>query len=332
MDKTFVGLLQSQIDSMHESNTSSARNIILLETAKLLLSYVDLSSDTFSQYDKFGLRRLFAAYGEVGKQVCLFYEAGQSFLDPSARNGSIGKTITETESQIKETTAAFEEMEAKEAELLAKEDELRTLNTQYQSLQNETAELKAIYDTVSESVVTAIAEENEQLKAEIEQVRKQKEKVAGENDKLHDLLSEIEKARTAIDIEQRMIITDIIDVIEKHHDEIEYICAENHKSLDQITADIERYINEFKILDTAILEYSETKAFYEAWLGENSKIIEAVHRYGLESIGQLNGTISKAKDDAEIALKSYDTAVRRIITMEENARIAIEKKQNKVVY
>lgn len=72
MDATFIGLLQSQISSLQESESNSGSNIIVLETIKLLLRNVDLSSETLSQYDKFGMRRLFAAYGEVGKQVCSF--------------------------------------------------------------------------------------------------------------------------------------------------------------------------------------------------------------------------------------------------------------------
>lgn len=331
MDATFIGLLQSQINSLQESETNSDSNIIILETIKLLLRNVDLSADALSLYDKFGMRRLFAAYGEVGKQVCSFYDSSKSYLDPAALNGSIGKTITETEGQIEATTAAFDEMSTKEADLLAKEDELRAIDAKYKVLQGKTTELRAIHETVSEDVISAIEKENEQLEADIKKGKKRKETVADENKKLRKLLSEVEEANTEVDDEQRRIKTNVTAIIEKHHDEIQAIYMGSSKSLDEIKADIERYTREFESLDAAVLEYAKTRAFYEAWLGENSAIIETMRKYGLESIGQLADAINNAKANAEYELKAYDTVVRKIVTGEETAREAIEKKQNKKV-
>ena len=180
MDATFIGLLQSQISSLQESESNSDSNIIILETIKLLLRNIDLSSDALSQYDKFGMRRLFAAYSEVGKQVCSFYDGSKPCLDPAALNGSIGKTITETAVQIEATTTAFDEMTIKEAELLKKEEELRALDTKYKALQAKIAELKAIHDTVSDAVISSIEKENEQMEADIKKDKKRKETVADE--------------------------------------------------------------------------------------------------------------------------------------------------------
>lgn len=331
MDATFIGLLQSQINSLQESEANSDSNIIILETIKLLLRNVDLSADTLSLYDKFGMRRLFAAYGEVGKQVCSFYDGSKSYLDPAALNGSIGKTITETEGQIEATTAAFDEMSTKEADLLAKEDELRAIDAKHKDLQGKTTELRAIHETVSEEVISAIEKENEQLEADIMKGKKRKETVADENKKLRKLLSEVEEANTEVDDEQHRIKTNVIAIIEKHHDEIQAIYMGSSKSLDEIKADIERYIREFESLDAAVLEYAKTRAFYETWLGENSTIIETMRKYGLESIGQLADAISNAKANAEYELKAYDTVVKKIVTAEETAREAIERKQNKIV-
>ena len=331
MDATFIGLLQSQINSLQESEANSDSNIIILETIKLLLRNVDLSADTLSLYDKFGMRRLFAAYGEVGKQVCSFYDGSKSYLDPAALNGSIGKTITETEGQIEATTAAFDEMSTKEADLLAKEDELRAIDAKHKDLQGKTTELRAIHETVSEEVISAIEKENEQLEADIMKGKKRKETVADENKKLRKLLSEVEEANTEVDDEQHRIKTNVTAIIEKHHDEIQAIYMGSSKSLDEIKADIERYIREFESLDAAVLEYAKTRAFYETWLGENSTIIETMRKYGLESIGQLANAISNAKANAEYELKAYDTVVKKIVTAEETEREAIERKQNKIV-
>ena len=331
MDATFIGLLQSQINSLQESETNSDSNIIILETIKLLLRNVDLSADALSLYDKFGMRRLFAAYGEVGKQVCSFYDSSKSYLDPAALNGSIGKTITQTAEQIEATTAAFDEMTIKEADLLKKEEELRALDSKYKSLQSKATELKAIYETVSDAVISAIEKENEQMEADIKKGKKRKETVSDENKKLRKLLSGVEEANTEVDDEQRRIKTNITAIIAKHHDEIEAIYMGSSKSLDEIKADIERYIREFETLDAAVLEYAKTRAFYEMWLDENSTIIETMRKYGLESIGQLAEAINNARANAEYELKAYDTIVKKVVTSEEAAREAIAKKQNKIV-
>lgn len=331
MDATFIGLLQSQISALQESESNSDSNIIVLETIKLLLRNMDLSSETLSQYDKFGMRRLFAAYGEVGKQVCSFYDGGEPYLDPAALNGSIGKTITETAEQIEATTAAFDDMTTKEADLLKKEEELRALDSKYKSLQAKATELKAIYETVSDAVISAIEKENKQIEADMQKGKKRKETVADENKRLRKLLSEVEEANTEVDDEQRKIKTNITAIIEKHHDEIEAIYMGSSKSLDEIKADIERYIREFETLDAAVLEYAKMRAFYEMWLGENSTIIETMRKYGLESIGQLADAIDNARANAEYELKAYDAIVKKVVTSEEAAREAIAKKQNKVV-
>lgn len=331
MDATFIGLLQSQIACLQESESNSDSNMIILETIKLLLRNIDLSSEALSQYDKFGMRRLFASYGEVGKQVCSFYDGSKPYLDPAALNGSIGKTITDAAVQIEATTAAFDEMTNKEAGLLAKEDELRALDSKYKALQAKASELRTIHETVSDTAIATIEKENAQMETDIKKGKKRKETVADENKKLRKLLSEVEEVNTEVDGQQWKIKTNITAIIEKHHDEIEAIYTGSCKSLDEIKSDIERYIREFETLDAAVLEYAKTREFYEMWLGENSAIIETMRKYGLESIGQLADAITNAKANAVYELKAYDTVVKKIVTAEETAREAIEKKQNKIV-
>ncbi|MBQ9940006.1 MAG: hypothetical protein IJO74_00490 [Clostridia bacterium] len=331
MDATFIGLLQSQISSLQGSESTTGGNIIILETIKLLLENVDLSSDTLTKYDKFGMRRLFAAYGEVGKKVCAFYNDGKSYLDPAALDGSIGKTIAETSGQIVETTTAFDELAIKEDDLLAKEDELKAIETKYTALCAKTKELRALAETVSDSSISAVENENEQLEAEIAKGRKRKETVDEKNSTLRKVLSEVEKTNTEVDSEQRRIKSNITSIIDNHHDEIQALYSESNKSLDEIKSDIERYIRDFEALDSSVVEYTETKAFYETWLGENSSIIETMRRYGLESIAQLTDAINNAKASAEYELKAYDAIVKKIITAEETAREAIEKKQNRLI-
>lgn len=112
-------------------------------------------------------------------------------------------------------------MTIKEATLLKTEEELRALDSKYKVLQEKVTELKAIYETVSDAVISAIEKENEQMEADIKKGQHRKETVAGENKKFRELLSEVERANTEVDDEQRRIKTNITAIIEKHHDEIE---------------------------------------------------------------------------------------------------------------
>lgn len=331
MDATFIGLLQSQINSLKESEVNSDNNTIILETIKLLFRNVDLSTNTLSLYDKFEMRRLFATFNEIGKQVCSFYNGSKLYLDPAAINGSIGKTIFETEEKIESTTAAFDKMSTKEAYLLEKEDELRAVDVKYKILKDKSTELRTIYENVSENVISSIEKENKQLEANIKEHKKYKENIDNENKKLRKLLSEVEEANTEINNEQHKIKSNIIAIIEKQYDEIRSIYMNSCKSLDKIKADIEKYISDFENLDMAILEHTKLKAFYETWLGENSAIIEIMRKDGLENINQITDAINNVKANIEHELKAYDMIIKKIVITEEAAREAIERKQNKVV-
>ena len=331
MDATFIGLLQSQINTLQECESSADSNFVILETIKLLINNTDLSEKVISTYDKFALRRLFALYGDVGKKVCSFYEDEKEQLDPSALNGSIGKTIMETSSQILETTEAFDELSSKEKVFLEKEAELKILNEKYQSLQEKTSSLKAIAETVSEAVIDALKNENEQMEKEIKKLEKKKEIVDKRNKELTKLLEEIESANTTVDEKCGTIKTNIIEIINKHHSEIEALYKDRSLSLEEIKAEIEKFIKDFEMLDASVLEYMPVKAFYESWLGENSMIVDKMRKYGLESIEQLAEALIKAKENVEYELSAYDAILRKVVEQEEAAREAIEKKQNKVV-
>lgn len=102
-------------------------------------------------------------------------------------------------------------------------------------------------------------------------------------------------------------------------------------SLEEIKAEIEKFIKDFEMLDASVLEYMPVKAFYESWLGENSMIVDKMRKYGLESLEQLAEALIKAKENVEYELSAYDAILRKVVEQEEAAREAIEKKQNKVV-
>ena len=123
----------------------------MLETAKFLVEHVDLSDSTMDMYDKFGVRKLFAAHNALGTAVTAFYEAKKDVLDPGARNGAIGQKITTLNEQIASTAAALQQLQELEKDLFAKEDELKALEKEMEGWQRKAKHLR-------ETEATAAAE------------------------------------------------------------------------------------------------------------------------------------------------------------------------------
>ena len=107
MNETFWGLYEAQISALRSCSSPEEANMIMLETAKFLVEHIDLSDATVSQYDKFGIRKLFAAHNALGGAVTSFYEAERDRLDPAARNGAIGQKLAAISEQITSTTEAL---------------------------------------------------------------------------------------------------------------------------------------------------------------------------------------------------------------------------------
>lgn len=128
MSETFWGLYEAQISALRTCASPEEANMIMLETAKFLVEHIDLSDATISQYDKFGIRKLFAAYNALGGAVTSFYATGRERLDPAARNGAIGQKLSAISEQITSTAEALKRLQELERELFAKEDQLTALD------------------------------------------------------------------------------------------------------------------------------------------------------------------------------------------------------------
>lgn len=113
----------------------------MLETAKFLVEHIDLSDATVSQYDKFGIRKLFAAHNALGGAVTSFYETERERLDPAAQNGAIGQKIATISGQIASTSEALQELQELEKELFAKEDQLIALEKELEEWKQKAAHL-----------------------------------------------------------------------------------------------------------------------------------------------------------------------------------------------
>lgn len=141
MNETFWGLYEAQISALRSCVSPEEANMIMLETAKFLVEHVDLSDTTVDQYDKFGIRKLFAAHNALGNAVTSFYEKEREKLDPAARNGAIGQKIAILSEQISSTSEALKRLQELEKELFAKEDELTAMETELETWKNKAARL-----------------------------------------------------------------------------------------------------------------------------------------------------------------------------------------------
>ena len=117
MNETFWGLYEAQISALRACASPEEANMIMLETAKFLVEHIDLSDATIAQYDKFGIRKLFAAHNALGSAVTTFYDTQKEQLDPAARNGAIGKKIDVIAEQITTTADALEKLKEFEKDL-----------------------------------------------------------------------------------------------------------------------------------------------------------------------------------------------------------------------
>ena len=141
MNETFWGLYEAQISALRACASPEEANMIMLETAKFLVEHIDLSDATISQYDKFGIRKLFAAHNALGGAVTSFYETERERLDPAARNGAIGQKIATISGQIVSTSEALQKLQELEKDLFAKEDQLTALEKELEEWKQKAAQL-----------------------------------------------------------------------------------------------------------------------------------------------------------------------------------------------
>ena len=149
MNETFWGLYEAQISALRSCSSPEEANMIMLETAKFLVEHIDLSDATIAQYDKFGIRKLFAAHNALGGAVTSFYDTQRDQLDPAARNGAIGQKLAAISEQITSTEDALKKLQELEKELFAKENELVALEKELEALEQKAAHL---HDTEANAV------------------------------------------------------------------------------------------------------------------------------------------------------------------------------------
>ena len=164
MNETFWGLYEAQIAALKDCNSPDKANLIMLETAKFLVEHVDLSDGTMGLYDKFGIRKLFAAHNALGTSVTAFFDSKKDVLDPGARSGAIGQKIATLTERIASADAALQQLKELEKDLFAKEDELKALEKELEDWQRRAKHLRET-ETTAATEIQKYKDQFEQLDA-----------------------------------------------------------------------------------------------------------------------------------------------------------------------
>lgn len=330
IDKTFWGLLETQIESLKNSSGKES-NALLLETAKLLLSNVDCSPETLAEYDKFDIRELFAAYSDVASETVSFYEQNKDKLDPVALNGKMGQKLDETTQEITIISNNLKELSENEKTLLSKEEELKILESEYKTLHEKVISLKEIRDTMTPAVLEGMKDEIDALENQIKKSSKEHGKLKKELQELDGEYKEIYEQLSNLSSEKDEKCNQLIALIKEHYDTLKLLFDTEKMSIDDMLSRIEAYKETYNRMGTAVRETSETLSMYELQIGENSSIMESMKKYGVKSLASVLDDIECIKQTIEEDLKAYDLLLKKVLIGEENIRKEIERRQGKHV-
>lgn len=152
MNETFWGLYEAQIAGLHTSVSPEETNMILLETAKFLVEQIDLTDETMAQYNKFGIRKLFASYNVLGNAVLSFYKTEKARLDPAARSGAIGQKLDSISKEIVSVADELVRLRELEKELLEKEKELAAAEKELEDWKQKVIHLRNIEENAANEI------------------------------------------------------------------------------------------------------------------------------------------------------------------------------------
>lgn len=328
IDKNFWGLLETQIETLKNASEKDA-NTLLLETAKLLLSQVDSSSAVLSAYDKFDIRELFAAYSDFATETITFYNSNKDKLDPAALNGKMGQMLESTTLEIESVSALLKELSEKEKSLVAAESELECRKKEYAELTTKVESLREIRDTMTPSVLKAMEEEIEDLESLIKKSSKEHGKLKKELEEVTAEYQEIEKELSVVANSKIEKCNQLATVIINHFDTLKVLLEREQIDADEMLAKISEYRALYDRLKETVNETSEILSFYELQMGEDSKIVDSMKKYGVKSLASALDDIDRIKRTIEDDIKAYDLILQKVLKGEEGIRAEIERRQGK---
>ena len=330
VDKNFWGLLETQIETLKNSSGKDA-NTLLLETAKLLLSQVDISEVVLEAYDKFDIRELFAAYADFAAETSAFYDANKGKLDPVALNGKMGQKLESAISENKRISDALTKLNQNEKALLAEETELERNKQEYADLSAKVESLREIRDTMTPAVLKAMKEEIDDLESQIKKSSKEHGKLKKELEDVTAEAQEVEKELSVIAESKVEKCNQMKSVIQKHFDILKVLFEHEQLNADEMLAKIAEYKALYDRLKETVNETSEILSLYEVQMGEDSKIVESMKKYGVKSLASALDDIDRIKKTIEDDIKAYDLILQKVVKGEEGIRAEIERRQGKNV-
>ena len=330
IDKTLWGLVETQLEALKNADRKEA-NTLLLETAKLLISQIDVSEKVITEYDKFDIRELFAAYSDFASKAVSFYTVNQDKLDPAALNGKLGQKLSSATVEVQSVSTALKSLKETEEDLIKTEAELETIKKEYDSLLEKVLSLRTIRDTMTPSVLRAMQEEIDNLEIEIKKSSKEHGKLKKELDKVNDEYQEICKELSVLADSKIEKCDQLIDVITRHFDTLRVLFENEQISADEMLAKISEYKELYKKLEESVSETSDVLALYELQMGENSKIVDSMKKYGVKSLASALDDIDRIKKTIEDDIKAYDLILQKVVKGEEGIRAEIERRQGKKV-
>ena len=330
VDKNFWGLLETQIETLKNSSGKDA-NTLLLETAKLLLSQVDISEVVLEAYDKFDIRELFAAYADFATETSAFYDANKGKLDPVALNGKMGQKLESAISENKRISDALTKLNQNEKALLAEETELERNKQEYADLSAKVESLREIRDTMTPAVLKAMKEEIDDLESQIKKSSKEHGKLKKELEDVTAEAQEVEKELSVIAESKVEKCNQMKSVIQKHFDILKVLFEHEQLNADEMLAKIAEYKALYDRLKETVNETSEILSLYEVQMGEDSKIVESMKKYGVKSLASALDDIDRIKKTIEDDIKAYDLILQKVVKGEEGIRAEIERRQGKNV-
>lgn len=330
VDKNFWGLLETQIETLKNSSGKDA-NTLLLETAKLLLSQVDSSEAVLEAYDKFDIRELFAAYADFATETSVFYDVNKGKLDPAALNGKLGQKLESAISENERISKALTELNENEKALFAEETELERHKQEYSDLSAKVESLREIRDTMTPAVLKAMKEEIDELESQIKKSSKEHGKLKKELEDVTAEAQEIEKELSVIADSKVEKCNQVKSVIQKHFDTLKVLFEHEQLNADEMLAKIAEYKALYDRLKETVNETSEILSLYEVQMGEDSKIVESMKKYGVKSLASALDDIDRIKKTIEDDIKAYDLILQKVVKGEEGVRAEIERRQGKNV-
>ena len=106
-----------------------------------------------------------------------------------------------------------------------------------------------------------------------------------------------------------------------------------HEQLDAdaMLTKISEYKSLYERLKDTVSETSEILSLYELQMGEDSKIVESMKKYGVKSLASALDDIDRIKRTIEEDIKAYDLILQKVLKGEEGIRAEIERRQGKNV-